>query len=597
MSAVLALTVALPLTGAALLAIVGLWLPARGCELIALLVAVATAALCLVLLAGVGSGLEVHWFGGWRPRDGVAIGVAFAADALGAGLAAFVALLTVLALAFTMREGDRDQPYFQVIVLAFMAAMVGFALSADLFNLFVFFELMSVAAFALVGYRSERRAPLEGALNFAVTNTVGSFVLLCGLALVYGRTGALNLAQIGETLARQPPDGLVVVAFALLAAGLFVKAAVMPFGFWLADAYAVAPASVGLLLAGAMSEMGLFGVARLYHTAFAGAFAGHEEALRAILVGAGALTALWGALMALRQDHLGRLLAFVTMSYVGVFLCGIALLSADGLAGAAIYVIADGCAKAGLFGVLGIVEHRCGEVGIGRLHGRLAWLRWTGALWFALAALTALPPFGAFLAKAAIDDAALAAGYDLLPALLAIVVALNAGALLAAGARVFGGWGERPEPDPPRYGDAPAEGDRTPASMFAPVLLLAAAAAAIGLFPGVGDAALTGAQRFAERGAYAAAILDGRAPGALAALAPGPRWFDYLYGAGAVLGALVVAATALWGRRTAAGTAVLRAGAALARPLAALHSGRVGDYTAWLALGAGALAGLMALAR
>src|SRR5207247_1943567 len=102
----------------------------------------------------------------------------------------------------------------------------------------------------------------EGALTFAVTNSVGSILLLFGIGLVYGRTGALNLAQVGRALEHAPPDVLVVVAFALVAAGLLVKAAVVPFHLWTADAYAVAPTPVCILLAGAFSELGLYALFR-----------------------------------------------------------------------------------------------------------------------------------------------------------------------------------------------------------------------------------------------------------------------------------------------------------------------------------------------
>ena len=148
--------------------------------------------------------------------------------------------------------------------------MVGFCLTGDLFNLFVFFELMSVSAYVLVGYEVGQRAALEGALTFAVTNTVGSILLLFGIGLLYGRTGALNLAQMGAALA-PGADALVGVAFALIACGLLVKAAVVPFHLWTADAYAVAPTPVCILLAGAFSELGLFGLARVYWTVFDGA--------------------------------------------------------------------------------------------------------------------------------------------------------------------------------------------------------------------------------------------------------------------------------------------------------------------------------------
>src|SRR5213078_3991863 len=126
---------------------------------------------------------------------------------------------------------------------------------------------------------------------------VGSILLLFGIGLLYGRTGALNLAQMGRALADGPHDALVAVAFALVACGLLVKAAVVPFHLWTADAYAVAPTPVCILLAGAFSEIGLYGLARVYWTVFDGPFGTHHAELRAILVGLGVLTGLLGAVM------------------------------------------------------------------------------------------------------------------------------------------------------------------------------------------------------------------------------------------------------------------------------------------------------------
>src|SRR2546423_13757520 len=201
-------------------------------------------------------------------------------------------------------------------MLVFLAAMVGFALSSDLFNLFVFFELMSTAAFALTGYRVEHRAVLQGAINFAVVNSIGAFFLLFGIGLVYARTGALNLAQIGQVLSRHDADGLVVIAFVLILAGLLTKAGAVPFHFWLSDAYAVAPAPVCILFAGVMSDLALHSVARVYWDGFSGVLGhGHADAVRGVLIGVGVLTAVVGALMAFVQASTKRMLAFVVISH------------------------------------------------------------------------------------------------------------------------------------------------------------------------------------------------------------------------------------------------------------------------------------------
>jgi multicomponent Na+:H+ antiporter subunit D len=142
--------------------------------------------------------------------------------------------------------------------------------------------------------RSRTPARCKGALNFAITNSIGAFLVLSGIALLYGHTGALNPAQLGRALAEAPVDRLVVVAFVLLLVGFLVKAAVVPFHSWLADAYALAPTPVCVLLAGVTSELGLYAVARIYWTAFSGPLGPHGPGLQTLLLGAAVLTALLG---------------------------------------------------------------------------------------------------------------------------------------------------------------------------------------------------------------------------------------------------------------------------------------------------------------
>ena len=362
-------------------------------DVLAVTAALASAVMLFVLLVHVSAGMSVYWFGGWHPQHGVAIGIDFAVEPISAGLATFVALLMVLALIYSSRFTDVLAPHYHVLMLTFMAGMIGFCLTGDLFNMFVFFELMSVSAVALVAYKVHEQAALEGGLNFAVINTIGAFLFLLGIGLVYALTGALNLAQIGRVLAHSQVNQVIVVAFTLLVAAFLVKAAVVPFHFWLDDAYAVALAPVCLLLAGAMSEMGLYGLARIWFGVFAPVFSGQASVIRAVLVGAGLITALWGALMSLGEDHLKRMLAFLTISFVGIFLTGAGLLTADGVAGTAVYVLADGFGKAALFACVGIVQHRLGRVGQRRLHGRAKHLRGTGVVFLAAGLLSAsLPP-------------------------------------------------------------------------------------------------------------------------------------------------------------------------------------------------------------
>jgi len=600
-----ALPVALPLLVAAGLAATQSVARRRVGDAVALGATVAVTAMCAILVVRTGGSDVVTWFGGWRPNHGVALGIAFVIDPLGAALATFVGLLTVAALVFSWRHFPSVGHVFYALLLVFLAAMVGFALSGDLFNMFVFFELMTVAAIALTGYRNDAASPLEGSLNFAITNVIGGALLLSGIGLLYGRTGALNLAQIGVTLAHGRADGLVVVAFGLIVVGFLVKAAVVPFHFWLADAYASAPTPVCILFAGVLSELGLYGIARVYWTAFHAPLGHHDAELRAILVALGALTAVVGALMCFAQRHLKRMLAFATVSYMGLFLIGIGLLSVDGLAGTALYVVGDGLVKASLFVCVGILQHRRSRVEEGPLRARCREMPWTGAVFGVSAlAIAALPPFGSFFGKSLVEESALSAGYDWVPAVFTLSSILTAGTILRIAGRVFLGWGPEVDEQFRAAHDEDAEAetdephDRTPAVLYAPALLLLLASLATGLVPGLVQAAQRAAARFLDTSGYAGVVLAGHAgAGVRAPISAGVTVADLLYAAAAVLGALALAGAALFGHRLPRpGSRALSAGArGAAGRLRRLHSGHVGDYVAWLTVGAAAVVGLFGL--
>lgn len=600
----LPLIVAVPLFGAALLVGAGRRLPRSAAEVLGCLFAAATAALALAASAGTPSSTArpLEWLGGWRPHGGAGVGIVLVGDRIGLGLATLVSLLVVAALAYAWRYFDepprRHAASFPALVLLFQAGMCGFALAGDLFNAFVFFELMGVVAYALTGYRVEEARAVQGALVFGVINSLGAYTTLFGIALLYARTGELGLAQIGSALDAHPggPDALVIAAFVLIATGLLVKAAAVPFHFWLADAHAVAPTPVCMLMSGVMVELGVYGIARVYWTVFAGPGGIPAPDAQRALLALGTLTAVLGAVMCGLQRHLKRLLAYSTVAHTGLFLIGLAVLTPEGLGGVALYVLAHAGVKAALFACVGILLDRFGSVDEPELHGKGRELPWVGVL-FGIGglALAGLPPFGTALGKAVTEEAA--GGWA--TALFVVVSAATGGAVLRAGARVFLGLGpvagsgtatsqqgdaaddESVEETTGKAEEPETSGGRlirVPGSMLAVPAVLLAGALAVGLVPGLRTGTGQAADAFTDQSGYLAAVLHGRATEPAAT--PPPHWST----AGVLWDLL---ATAL-----AVGLALLAVrrplGAEPARwttPLRRLHSGHVGDYVAWFLAG------------
>ena len=599
------LAVALPLVVAAALVGAAVLLPRAVVDAAAVAAAIAVAVLCALVLSDVADGRVVYWFGGWTPRHGVALGVSFAIDRVGAGLALFIALTFVGAFMFSWRYFVVIGPFFHALMLVFLAAMVGFSFTGDLFNLFVFFELLSVAAYALVAYDIEEEGPIPGALNFAVTNSVGAFFILSGIALLYGRTGALNMAQIGQMLAGSHVDGLIVVSFTLITVGFLTKAAVVPFHLWLADAYSVAPTPVCMLLSAAMSELGLYALARVYWTVFSGVLGGGEQALQIVLITAGVLTALVGAGLCFGARHLKRMLAFATIAHVGLFLTGLGLLDSRALAGVALFVVADGFLKASLFVSVGALQHLYRTVDELRLRGRARRLRITGSLVVACGlAVASLPPFGPWLGKALIEEAAKHDGYAWLPLVFVVASGLTGGAVLRASGRVFLGWGPVRDPITAGAVAAPDEvdpeleyrHDRVPRTMTLPAIALATAGLALGLVPGLRDAVLEAGSAFVDRAGYAADVLHGAAGHRAEAEPIRPVLGNVLSGLLTIALAVYLAGAALFRERMPESLVWTEtSGTWLVERLRGLQTSHAGDYVTWLTVGAVTLAAVFAL--
>ena len=597
------LPVALPLVGAALLAAVRSWLPRRALDALAILFAAAHVVICTVLLRLATAHTIVYWFGNWFPRGSMVLGIGFLIDPIAAALALLAGVLFLLALIFSWRLVEAGANHFHSLMLVFLAAMSGFVLTGDLFNLFVWFELMSTAAFALCGLKTAEPAPLQGSFNFAVTNTVAAFLGLTGIALLYAVTGALNMGQIGLQLSNNlggpRHDPLVLFAFTLLLCGFFIKGAIVPFHLWLPDAHAVAPTSVCVLFSGLMVELGLYAVVRLHTVIFAQALASHEAALRGILLAFGAATVLVGGVMCYAEHHLKRILAFSTICHAGLMLSALAMQGTVADAAFFTYVLGHAFVKSALFFTAGIVLHRLRSMSEQLLWQRRRVLRWTGVLWFLGGlGLAGVPPFGTWLGEAFADSAAQHASHAIAPWLTALFVfgeAMTAAAVFRTGLHIFVGAGSAPLTDETASVDelpeTAEENRRIHGFHFLPPVVCLVLAVLLFVSPRFTPWMTDAALRFSNQPGYWHTLYTGQTASASPLGTELASHEDLrsagLHGTLATVLALGLALNSVYRHRIRKG---LRLGPYLEtglQPLRALQSGHPGDYVLWLTVGVG----------
>lgn len=403
-------------------------------------------------------GVVAAQMGGWPAPFGITL----VADGLSSVLlvAAAVAALAVMVYAVGGGvEGMRERFGFYPLVHFLLVGVNGAFLTGDLFNLYVWFEVLLIASFVLL-ILGNGTAQLDGAVKYVAINLVASVSFLVGVGLLYGTTGALNLADLAV---RAEATGLRGSGLEAALASLFfiafgIKAALFPLFFWMPAAYHTAPTPIAALFAGLLTKVGLYALVRMFTLVFA-APAGYTQG---VLLWAAGLTMLAGVLGALVERRVQRLLAFLVISAMGYILMGLALATEAGLAGTVFYAVQDVLVKTTLFLLAGLMVHATGADTLDRMGGLYA-RRPLLALGFVVPAfsLAGFPPFPGFWGKLALVRAAFAAGQPVLAG-----VALLAGALtlLVVGqlwSRVF--WRAAPDAAEAADGAAAKAADETTA--------------------------------------------------------------------------------------------------------------------------------------
>ncbi|AJF05552.1 complex I subunit 5 family protein [Geoalkalibacter subterraneus] len=326
---------------------------------------------------------------------------------------------------FPSRSPGRNRTaHFWPLWLFLWGAASALFLSADLFNLYVTLEMVTLASVALAALEG-RPAALSAAMRYLLVGMAGSLFYLLGVALLYAAYGTVDLSLLGEAMTANAQSR---AAMALMVGGLLFKSALFPMHFWLPPAHSQAPAPVSALLSALVVKTSYVIILRLWFEVFPGVaspLAGH---LLGVL---GATAILWGSLMALRQERLKLLVAYSTVAQIGYLFLVFPLASsgtaASVWAGAIFFILAHACGKAAMFLVAGAIHHTVGHDRINHLAGAGGPLGVLVVI-FALASVTiiGLPPSGGFFAKWLLLDAAIVTGQ------WGYVVVMAFGTLLAA---------------------------------------------------------------------------------------------------------------------------------------------------------------------
>lgn len=378
----------------------------------------------VALLQRTWSGAVLHsTLGGWSAPFGITLRI----DLLGALMITLAGLMGAAAAVTALRSIDRrrEELGFHPLLQGLLLGVSGAFSTGDMFNLYVWFEVMLISSFALLSLGASR-AQLLGGARYVVLNLLSSLLFLTALGFLYGMARSLDMADLAvrlPALQSEHPQ-LVLAASGLLFVSFLLKAGVFPLYFWLPPSYPTAPTAVAAVFAGLLTKVGVYALIRVH-----GSVMPSSPLLFEVALVLGALTMVLGVLGAVAQMDLRRILSFHILSQIGYMVVAFGLLVSEepavrrlGVAAAILYITHHIIVKTNLFLVGGLVRELGGSFDLARLGGLRGRTPWLAAL-FAVPALSlaGIPPLSGFWAKLAVLEAAVAAGRP-------VIVAVAAGA-------------------------------------------------------------------------------------------------------------------------------------------------------------------------
>ena len=332
------------------------------------------------LLSRVMAGENIRYaLGGWAAPWGIEYRI----DAVNALVLLIVAgigvVVTPFALKSVERELDRRRiPLFYGAWMLCLCGLLGIAITGDAFNIFVFLEISSLSAYALIAMGSDRRALLS-AFRYLIMGSVGASFIVIGIGLLYVETGTLNLADLAERLPALADERTILVAFAFLTVGTSLKLALFPLHLWLPNAYTFAPSAVTAFLAATATKVAVYVLLRFFFTVFGAAYSFADLRLGVWLLPLALVAIFTMSLVAIFQGNVKRMLAYSSIAQIGYIILGISFASVTGLTAATLHLFNHALMKGALFLALGCVMYRVGSVHIDALRGLGRRMPWTMA--------------------------------------------------------------------------------------------------------------------------------------------------------------------------------------------------------------------------